>query len=586
MNRTLLKDCGKYFFKPAGKKKYSIVLLGFFSAILTVINYIFPGLIINSMYPDVILKQALILGCAYVCLTFIVSYLMFVLQKDIDYTNLVLCERIREQFQEIQASVDLYEKETTKFADRSKFAQMCLDRGFFSKISSLFIAFISSLILIISSFGVICIPLMVVVFLLIYACFVPLLYRCQKKVSEINFDETLVNSQLLREIETVQWNMLDLSNAKEVRSFNLSNFLTNKFNSLRKIAYKERHKKCDKSARYSFYCSIVYVIQVFVSYCFAVVCFNRQIIDVGSFLIYTGALISISTCINNFIECLVSFEAELKYFNALVDIFNEYDIGKENIGNMPVGKFESLEFKDVSFSYGNDDKYAVENISLKLHSGDKISIVGENGSGKSTFIKLLLGLYKPTKGKILINGRDVAQYDKDDVRALFAPVFQDYCLACYRISENVVLDEPYNEDKLNKALDLAGLGEKISGLEYGADTYLFYRLSESGTEMSGGEMQKLAMARAYYKNAPVLVLDEPTAALSPIAETELYEKVWNLSDTQTVLFISHRLSSCCNSDKILMFKDGRIAETGNHQKLMSDKGLYYELFSAQAANYQ
>lgn len=230
--------------------------------------------------------------------------------------------------------------------------------AFFSKISSLFIAFISSLILIISSFGVICIPLMVVVFLLIYACFVPLPYRCQKKVSEINFDETLVNSQLLREIETVQWNMLDLSNAKEVRSFNLSNFLTNKFNSLRKIAYKERHKKCDKSARYSFYCSIVYVIQVFVSYCFAVVCFNRQIIDVGSFLIYTGALISISTCINNFIECLVSFEAELKYFNALVDIFNEYDIGKENIGNMPVGKFESLEFKDVSFSYGNDDKYA------------------------------------------------------------------------------------------------------------------------------------------------------------------------------------------------------------------------------------
>lgn len=131
MNRTLLKDCGKYFFKPAGKKKYSIVLLGFFSAILTVINYIFPGLIINSMYPDVILKQTLILGCAYVCLTFIVSYLMFVLQKDIDYTNLVLCERIREQFQKIQASVDLYEKETTKFADRSKFAQMCLDRGFF-----------------------------------------------------------------------------------------------------------------------------------------------------------------------------------------------------------------------------------------------------------------------------------------------------------------------------------------------------------------------------------------------------------------------------------------------------------------------
>ena len=246
-----------------------------------------------------------------------------------------------------------------------------------------------------------------------------------------------------------------------------------------------------------------------------------------------------------------------------------------------------ITFENVSFTYPYQKVQSLKNVNIIIRKGEKISIVGENGAGKTTFVKLLLRLYEPSEGRILLNGVDIKQIKYRDYIKLFSTVFQDYKLFAFKIGDNVTaLDRSklYNNQVL-KCINDAGLNAKVKNLDNGIDTYLYNIYDENGIELSGGEAQKLAIARALYKDSPVVILDEPTAALDPRAEYEIYTKFMTLVESKTSIFISHRLSSTKFCDRVIVFKDGRIVESGSHSELLKSEGYYAKLFNMQAQFY-
>ncbi len=245
-----------------------------------------------------------------------------------------------------------------------------------------------------------------------------------------------------------------------------------------------------------------------------------------------------------------------------------------------------VEFCDVSFRYPNTESYALSHVSIKFKLGEKMAIVGENGSGKTTFIKLLCRLYDPCEGEILLNGVNIQKYDYEEYMSIFSVVFQDFSLFSFKLGEVVASDRKFNESKVKACLEKVNFGGRYDRLEKGADTYLYKDYDKDGIEISGGEAQKLALARALYKDAPFILLDEPTAALDPISEYEVYSNFNNISGDKTVVYISHRLASCRFCDKIVVFDKGEIVQIGTHEKLLQKKdGKYGELWHAQAVYY-
>ena len=246
-----------------------------------------------------------------------------------------------------------------------------------------------------------------------------------------------------------------------------------------------------------------------------------------------------------------------------------------------------VEFKDVSFKYPGSEDYALRHVSMKFKVGERLAVVGRNGSGKTTFIKLLCRLYDPTEGQILLNGIDIRKYKYEDYLQVFAVVFQDFQLLAFPLGQNVAASQDYDRKRAEKCLRMAGFGERLDSMPEGLDTCLYREFDEKGVEVSGGEAQKIALARALYKDAPFIVLDEPTAALDPIAEYEVYSHFDELVSDKTAIYISHRLSSCRFCDDIAVFDHGQVVQQGSHDSLLADEdGQYAKLWHAQAQYYE
>lgn len=247
-----------------------------------------------------------------------------------------------------------------------------------------------------------------------------------------------------------------------------------------------------------------------------------------------------------------------------------------------------IEFKDVSFSYQKGERECLHNINLTIHKGDRIAIFGENGAGKTTFVKLLLGLYAPTKGEILLNGMDYRHYDTRQYHKLFSTVFQDFVLFAYTLKENIMFgDEPDRErkERLLHIIGKTGLEDRLESLSKGIDTCITQEYDPQGEELSGGEGQRVAIARAWYRQAPIIVMDEPTSAIDPISEEKLFDSISELFHGRTALLISHRMSSVRLCDKVLFFDEGTVSECGTHEELMESGKKYSDMYRMQAKWY-
>lgn len=315
---------------------------------------------------------------------------------------------------------------------------------------------------------------------------------------------------------------------------------------------------------------------------------------VGSIVQYVGAF----TELVDHVGTLTWIHAENKvYTEHLEKLFQYLDLpNKKYQGKIPVEKSffcnngendYEIEFKNVSFKYPGSDTYVLKNINTKLSIGKKQAFVGTNGAGKTTFVKLLCRLYDPTEGEILLNGINIKKYDYEEYMDLFSFVFQDFKLFSFTLGQNIAANTEYDKERLEDCMKKVSFYDRYCSMEDGPDTYLYKDISAKGLEISGGEAQKIALARALYKGTPMIVLDEPTAALDPIAEAQVYEDFANMVDNKTAVYISHRLSSCRFCDEITVFDNGEIVQKGTHEELIKIKnGKYNELWNAQAKYYQ
>ncbi len=306
---------------------------------------------------------------------------------------------------------------------------------------------------------------------------------------------------------------------------------------------------------------------------------------IGSLVLYCGSFMQI---INGIMKMAVTFgkTAEMvplvNYYFEIVNANDNMTYGEKEFDLL--NKFE-IEFKNVSFKYPNTESYALQNINLKINNGEHLAVVGRNGSGKTTFIKLMCRLYDVTDGEILINSINIKEYSKESIIKLYSVVFQDFKIFSTTLAQNISANEEYDKERLYDTLDKANIKDRVLAMENKESTYLYKDLDKSGVEISGGEAQKLALARALYKDSPVVILDEPTAALDPVAENEIYNRFNSFVDNKTAIYISHRLSSCVFCNRIAVFDKSQLVETGTHQELLNANSKYSELWNAQAKYY-
>jgi len=309
---------------------------------------------------------------------------------------------------------------------------------------------------------------------------------------------------------------------------------------------------------------------------------------VGSVTQYVGAISSLFLGISDLLEQFGTMQANSEFLKTafeFLDIPNKMYQVSLTTEKRSDRQYE-VEFQDVSFQYPGTEIWALRHVSMKFKVGERLAVVGMNGSGKTTFIKLLCRLYDPTEGKILLNGIDIRKYKYDDYINIFSVVFQDFKLMALTLGENVAGSKQYDREAVTLSLKNAGFADRMERIPKGLETYLYKDLEKDGVEVSGGEAQKIAIARALYKDAPFIILDEPTAALDPIAEAEIYSKFNEIVGDKTAIYISHRLSSCKFCDEIAVFHNGSVVQQGTHESLLADEsGKYYELWNAQAQYY-
>ena len=309
-------------------------------------------------------------------------------------------------------------------------------------------------------------------------------------------------------------------------------------------------------------------------------------ISTGDVLMYAGAIITMMTSVQ---DAILKYN-EIAYNNEYLKLYEEF-IKRPNMhydGTLPIEKRDDkryeLSFYNVSFKYPGSDKYILKDINMTFNIGEKLALVGLNGAGKTTLIKLLLRLYEPTEGEIRLNGIDIGKYDYDEYVQIFSVVFQDFGIFDFPLDENIAASEDVDSARVKKVIDQVGLTELVNSLPDKERTLLYHENGD-GVVLSGGEAQKVAIARALYKDAPFVILDEPTAALDPIAEAEIYENFDTLVGDKTAIYISHRMSSCKFCDRIVVINNGRIEEEGSHDSLMDKNGLYAKMYNTQANYY-
>ncbi len=332
---------------------------------------------------------------------------------------------------------------------------------------------------------------------------------------------------------------------------------------------------------------IVVALLSIVVYTFSGLRCYAGMITIGNVVTYAASISKVSEAVRLFVQRL----GWLKYAANNTQNYIEFMElpQRKHEGTIPMEKRSdnkfSVEFEHVSFKYPGSDTYVIKDLNFSFVIGEKMAIVGKNGSGKTTFIKLLCRLYDVTEGCIKVNGIDIRKYDYQEYCDLFAVVFQDFCMFDFPLGENLACSTNVDEARAMDALNRAGLGELMKELSQGLNTYVGKGFDENGVNFSGGEKQKMAIARAIYKDAPFVIMDEPTAALDPEAECEVFEGFDKMVGKKTAIYISHRLASCRFCEDILVFDKGQVIQRGSHEQLEKEDGLYKELWNAQAIYY-
>ena len=381
----------------------------------------------------------------------------------------------------------------------------------------------------------------------------------------------------------------DFDYAKDIRLFNLKDYLTEKFDKINAFFIERNDHHHKLWLRYNFVSAITGTVIKILVYAVLFTAVLKKDMSAGDFTMF----LAFSFAFSNALFGLLQKSGDYKKASLETDDFRSFidlEIGGDEKDCIPVPDTDSyeIEFVDVSYKYLKSDREALSHLNLKIRPGEKLAVVGLNGAGKTTMIKLLLRLYDPTEGYITLNGTDIRKFKRADYYKLFAPVFQNVEIFAFLMSENIALQKAdvLDIERARRCACEAGLEERLDSLAKGIETPLTKIVEDDGVDLSGGEKQKLALAKALYKGAKIVVLDEPTSALDAIAEQSLYESFDEMIDGKSAVYISHRLASTRFCDRVAMFEEGHMVEYGSHEELMALNGKYAEMFNTQAQYYR
>ncbi len=406
-----------------------------------------------------------------------------------------------------------------------------------------------------------------------------------------NFRYIRYHSKDRREMNYYSGLMVNKDMAKEVKILGLGDEFTAKYESAFKRYFKGIKKLIFRENGFRIIISFLTALANCLLFAYVAydVVYNQGMI--GDYSLYTGALNSVATYVTMLVASTATIYEGTLFIDNMIDFMNE-EVKIKPIIDEPImpnrGKSHTLELRNVSFAYPGSDKKVLDGINLKFNSGDKIVLVGLNGAGKTTLIKLITRLYDPTEGEIYLDGRDIREYDVEAYYDMFGIIFQDFGKYAVTASENIEfgdIDKDHDRSLVESAAKSGDADSFITDLPRGYDTPLTRMFEDDGIELSGGQWQKLSVARAFYKESDILILDEPTAALDALAEQEIFDQFAELSSGKISIFVSHRLSSAVTADKIVVLKYGTVTELGTHEELMAKGGDYHLLFSTQAQRY-
>ncbi len=378
---------------------------------------------------------------------------------------------------------------------------------------------------------------------------------------------------------------------KEIRIFDLSDTLIERYNKVFKKYYAGLRGLIIQESIWLVCLAIIAAVVNCIFY--AIIAFGVFIgrFEIGDYNLYTGALTSISTCVTTVINTSASVYEGTLFIDNLVSFMKEEQTVVPSVTppkKVNHGAPHTIVFENVSFAYPGTERKVINNLSTSFRPGETVVLVGLNGAGKTTLIKLLTRLYDPTEGRILLDGKDIKEYDTRDLYDIFGIIFQDFGKYAVTAAENISFGDIHREENrefVEECARQANAEDYIKKLPNSYDTPLMRIFEKEGIELSGGQWQKLAIARAFYRDSDILILDEPTASLDPMAEQEIFNQFDNLREGKTTIFVSHRLSSAVIATKILVLEYGQLIEEGNHHELMAKKGKYYDLFTTQAKRY-
>ncbi|NLZ35906.1 MAG: ABC transporter ATP-binding protein [Clostridiales bacterium] len=486
--------------------------------------------------------------------------------------------RLRSKILNISTSIRFEELEDPEMLKNFELANECLNKSVFSNYTQILVNTVSAVFVI---SGTIYITFEIKWWMALLALTVTAVNTvCNVLLSKNEIERFDEETAVGKQLEYSRFWLTDISRAKEVRAYSLQRYIVGKLREYNDKLFTVLHSFTKKQKNPHLIIEIINSVQLFVVYAF---CAYRMVADgmsAGDFMLYSSAVFAFGNSLGNVTNSVISFWHTSSLMTKLTDVLNIEKKLKEKV--LYNKELRTIEFRNVSFAYAGSDKNALEDVSFIVCANEKISLIGENGAGKSTLVKLLLGLYVPKKGAIYINGEPM-DTDKYDYTPMFSAVFQDFKIFSFTVEENIKM----SENTLTEAekAKIRALTSSMGMPELDTNSFITQIFSDDGIEFSGGETQKIALIRVLYKNSPLIILDEPTSALSPQSEYEIYHNFNSLTNGKTVFFISHRLSSCRICDRIILLHNGKLEAIGTHEELFESNELYNRMFSAQAELY-
>lgn len=419
--------------------------------------------------------------------------------------------------------------------------------------------------------------------LLLYA--ITYAYAQRQANKEVRDNDAEIN-KITDEIRYYNKTAGDFKSGKEIRLFNLKDMILNAYKNVINKRKSFSLRAVNKTFRKSLLSVLILIIAQGIFAYTLILSFKNGSVDTGSFLMYLTLMLQFVLLADRAIE-----DYEFFVVNQTIYVENMYDLLETDKLSSDHGTRDKLsgavdiEFRNVTFAYPNTDKKVLDNLSFKIDKNETIALVGNNGEGKSTIINLLVRLFRPDEGEILLNGVNINEFKEEELYKMFACIFQQVNIYPYTLGNNISMHETYDLERAKRAIEDVGLKERIEEEKNAYERNMSHEVAKDALELSGGQEQKLAISRAVYKDSPILILDEPTANLDALAEHEIYSKLNDLREDRTSIYISHRLSSTKFCDRIILLKGGKIFEEGTHDELMKKKGEYYEMFTIQGKYY-